>query len=166
MSTATMTAEPTARRRTRETVPWGRPSVYLVATVLIAARLGDVIMSGLWSIIWSVVEANVGIVCASLLSLKSVVVKLLPDLLTPLNAQIALPVAVVVLDVRAEMMEEPALTPTPSQGNLRVPLRRRVFWIEWVGGEVGHPEEVGSPRPYGIMADAFKSKVPVGYLRH
>ena len=42
MSTATMTAEPTARRRARETVPWGRPSVYLVATVLIAICVAPV----------------------------------------------------------------------------------------------------------------------------
>jgi hypothetical protein len=56
-------------------------SIIRLATVLAIARQGDFVMSGIWAIIWSVVEANVGIVCASLLALKCLVVKLWPAIL-------------------------------------------------------------------------------------
>lgn len=56
-------------------------SVVRVATVVGVAKQGDMIMSGIWSIIWSVTEANVGIICASLLALRAWVVKLCPRLL-------------------------------------------------------------------------------------
>ncbi|SMR59701.1 unnamed protein product [Zymoseptoria tritici ST99CH_3D1] len=56
-------------------------SVIRLATVLAIAQQGDFVMSGIWAIIWSVVEANVGIVCASLLALKCLIVKLWPGLL-------------------------------------------------------------------------------------
>jgi hypothetical protein len=49
-------------------------SVARLATVLATARAGDWVMSGIWSIIWSTVEANIGIICASLLSLKALLV--------------------------------------------------------------------------------------------
>ncbi|KAF2163597.1 hypothetical protein M409DRAFT_68495 [Zasmidium cellare ATCC 36951] len=53
-------------------------SVTRLATVLITSANGDYIMSGIWAIIWSAVEANVGIICASLLALKCLVVKMFP----------------------------------------------------------------------------------------
>ncbi|CAK4030963.1 hypothetical protein DOTSEDRAFT_174493 [Lecanosticta acicola] len=56
-------------------------SVSRLTTVLVAAEQGDYIMSGIWSIIWSVIEANVGIICASLLALKAFVVKMFPTLM-------------------------------------------------------------------------------------
>ncbi|KAK4500982.1 hypothetical protein PRZ48_006788 [Zasmidium cellare] len=55
-------------------------SVTRLAIVLITSAQGDFIMSGIWAIIWSVVEANVGIICASLLALKCLVIKLFPSL--------------------------------------------------------------------------------------
>ncbi|USW51511.1 hypothetical protein Slin15195_G048300 [Septoria linicola] len=56
-------------------------SVVRVATVLITSRRGDYVRSGIWAIVWSAVEANVGIICACLLSLKALVTKLFPRLL-------------------------------------------------------------------------------------
>ena len=49
-------------------------------TVLITSIQGNRAASGLWAIIWSAVEANVGIVCASLLALKPLAVKIFPSL--------------------------------------------------------------------------------------
>ncbi|CZT21790.1 uncharacterized protein RCC_07656 [Ramularia collo-cygni] len=66
-------------------------SVVRVATVVGAATQGDLIMSGIWSIIWSVTEANVGIICASLLALRVWIVRICPKLMEetepPQNAQ-------------------------------------------------------------------------------
>lgn len=45
-------------------------SVVRLSTVLITANEGDFVASSVWAIVWSAVEANVGIICASLLSLK------------------------------------------------------------------------------------------------
>lgn len=56
-------------------------SVARVATVVAVAKQGDMVMSGIWSIIWSITEANVGIICASLLALRALVAKLCPRLL-------------------------------------------------------------------------------------
>ena len=56
-------------------------SVIRLTTVLVASEQGDYVMSGIWSIIWSVVEVNVGIICASLLALKAFVVKMFPGLM-------------------------------------------------------------------------------------
>lgn len=56
-------------------------SVIRLTTVLVASEQGDYIMSGIWSIIWSVIEVNVGIICASLLALKAFVVRMLPGLM-------------------------------------------------------------------------------------
>ena len=56
-------------------------SVVRIATVLAASRKGDFVMSGIWSIIWSTIEANVGIMCACVLSLKPLATKLFPRLL-------------------------------------------------------------------------------------
>lgn len=53
-------------------------SVVRLATVLITSAMGDFVVSGIWAIIWSAVEANVGITCASLLALKCLVVKCFP----------------------------------------------------------------------------------------
>lgn len=55
-------------------------SVVRLLTVLIAANQGHYVQSGLWAVIWSAVEANVGITCASLLSLKPLLVKIFPRL--------------------------------------------------------------------------------------
>lgn len=55
-------------------------SVVRVGTVIGVADQ-NVIMSGVWSIIWSVTEANVGIICASLLALRALIVKVFPKLL-------------------------------------------------------------------------------------
>jgi hypothetical protein len=52
-----------------------------VATVLVKSLQGDHVESGVWSIIWSAVEANAGIICASLLSLKPLIVEFFPHLL-------------------------------------------------------------------------------------
>ncbi|KAI7552652.1 hypothetical protein KC331_g1743 [Hortaea werneckii] len=38
-------------------------SVVRLLTVFLVARTGDLVQSGVWNIIWSAVEANVGIVC-------------------------------------------------------------------------------------------------------
>lgn len=56
-------------------------SVARIASVVISSDQGDHVMSGLWAIIWSSVEANVGISCACLLSLKALLTKLFPRLL-------------------------------------------------------------------------------------
>lgn len=56
-------------------------SVVRVLTVLITANQGHYVDSGVWAIIWSAVEANVGIICASLLSLKPLVAKLFPKMM-------------------------------------------------------------------------------------
>lgn len=53
-------------------------SVARLATVLTTAKQGDYIVSGIWSIIWSTVEANVGIICASMLALKPLAARLCP----------------------------------------------------------------------------------------
>ncbi|KAI7194824.1 hypothetical protein KC352_g20976 [Hortaea werneckii] len=45
-----------------------------------AERTGDLVQSGVWNIIWSAVEANVGIVCACLLALKPLVGRWWPRL--------------------------------------------------------------------------------------
>lgn len=54
-------------------------SVTRLATVLITSAMGDFVMSGIWAIIWSAVEANVGIICASLLALKCLIVRIFPN---------------------------------------------------------------------------------------
>lgn len=56
-------------------------SVIRLTTVLVASEQGDYVMSGIWSIIWSVVEVNVGIICASLLALKALIVRMFPGLM-------------------------------------------------------------------------------------
>ncbi|CAK1366496.1 unnamed protein product [Cercospora beticola] len=56
-------------------------SVVRVVTVVVASQQGDFVMSGIWSVIWSAVEGNVGIICACLLSLKALVTKLFPRLI-------------------------------------------------------------------------------------
>jgi hypothetical protein len=55
-------------------------SVGRVASVLLAASQGQYTQSGYWAVTWSVVEANVGIICASLLALRPLVVMLFPRL--------------------------------------------------------------------------------------
>ncbi|KXT01458.1 hypothetical protein AC578_9523 [Pseudocercospora eumusae] len=52
-----------------------------MATVLASAEQGDYILSGVWAIIWSSVEGNISIICASLLSLKALVTRVFPRLL-------------------------------------------------------------------------------------
>ncbi|EMF11983.1 uncharacterized protein SEPMUDRAFT_142183 [Sphaerulina musiva SO2202] len=61
-------------------------SVARIASVVISSDQGDHVMSGLWAIIWSSVEANVGISCACLLSLKALLTKLFPRLLWRLGS--------------------------------------------------------------------------------
>ncbi|KAK4544171.1 hypothetical protein LTR36_004381 [Oleoguttula mirabilis] len=56
-------------------------SVARIVTVLIIADAGHHVLSGIWAIVWSTVEANVGIICACLLALKPLVVMLFPKLL-------------------------------------------------------------------------------------
>jgi hypothetical protein len=56
-------------------------SVVRLLTVLVTSLDGSFVASGVWAIIWSAVEANVGIVCASLLALKPLAVKLFPKLM-------------------------------------------------------------------------------------
>ncbi|KAK3707341.1 hypothetical protein LTR37_012185 [Vermiconidia calcicola] len=56
-------------------------SIARVVTVHVAAAKGDYVASGVWAIIWSAVEANVGIMCASLLAVKPLVVHLFPKLM-------------------------------------------------------------------------------------
>ncbi|KAK5728461.1 hypothetical protein LTR15_001597 [Elasticomyces elasticus] len=56
-------------------------SVARLATVLVTSAHGDFVRSGIWAIIWSVVEANVGIICACLLALKPLVERCCPALL-------------------------------------------------------------------------------------
>ena len=56
-------------------------SVVRLLTVLVTSLRGQFVASGVWAIIWSSVEANVGIVCASLLALKPLAVKLFPKLM-------------------------------------------------------------------------------------
>ncbi|KAI7228396.1 hypothetical protein KC330_g7921 [Hortaea werneckii] len=55
-------------------------SVVRLLTVFLVARTGDLVQSGVWNIIWSAVEANVGIVCACLLALKPLVGRWWPRL--------------------------------------------------------------------------------------
>ncbi|KAI6879201.1 hypothetical protein KC360_g8103 [Hortaea werneckii] len=55
-------------------------SVVRLLTVLLVSRSGDLVQSGVWNIIWSAVEANVGIVCACLLALKPLVARWWPRL--------------------------------------------------------------------------------------
>lgn len=54
-------------------------SIARLVCVLVAAKQGKDIESALWAIVWSSVEANVGIICASLLALKPLVAKLWPS---------------------------------------------------------------------------------------
>ena len=54
-------------------------SVTRLATVLWTAHKGEIVMSGVWAVVWSVVEANIGIVCASLLALRPLLVKFFPQ---------------------------------------------------------------------------------------
>jgi hypothetical protein len=56
-------------------------SVVRLLTVLVTSLDGDFVASGVWAIIWSAVEANVGIICASLLALKPLAAKLFPSIL-------------------------------------------------------------------------------------
>ncbi|KAF2208550.1 hypothetical protein CERZMDRAFT_49170 [Cercospora zeae-maydis SCOH1-5] len=56
-------------------------SVTRLLTVVVTSQQGDFVMSGIWSVIWSAVEGNVGIICACLLSLKALVTKLFPRLI-------------------------------------------------------------------------------------
>jgi len=51
-----------------------------LVSVYLAAKAGNYVESGVWAIVWSAVEANVGIMCASLLALKPLVAKLWPRL--------------------------------------------------------------------------------------
>ena len=53
-------------------------SLARLCTVDAFARRGDLVRSGVWAIIWSTAEANVGIICASLLALKPLIEKILP----------------------------------------------------------------------------------------
>lgn len=55
-------------------------SVVRLLTVFLVSRTGDLVQSGVWNIIWSAVEANVGIVCACLLALKPLVGRRWPRL--------------------------------------------------------------------------------------
>lgn len=55
-------------------------SVARLVTVYLTARQGKYVTSGVWAVIWSAVEANVGIICACLLALKPLAAKLLPSL--------------------------------------------------------------------------------------
>ncbi|EME43579.1 hypothetical protein DOTSEDRAFT_174493 [Dothistroma septosporum NZE10] len=52
-----------------------------LGTVIATADLGDPVKSGIWAVTWSAVEANVGVICASLLALKAFIVKLFPSLM-------------------------------------------------------------------------------------
>lgn len=52
-----------------------------LALVTATATEGDFVQSGIWAIIWSVAEANAGIVCASLLALRPLLTNLWPSLL-------------------------------------------------------------------------------------
>ncbi len=56
-------------------------SVVRVCTVLVTALNDNYVASGIWAIVWSAVEANVGIICASLLALKPLLLELCPKLL-------------------------------------------------------------------------------------
>ncbi|KAM3417296.1 hypothetical protein BST61_g5552 [Cercospora zeina] len=56
-------------------------SVTRLVTVVVISQQGDFVMSGIWSVIWSAVEGNVGIICACLLSLKALVTKMFPRLI-------------------------------------------------------------------------------------
>lgn len=51
-----------------------------LVTVYITAHRGRIIASAVWAVVWSAVEANVGIVCASLLALKPLAAKWWPRL--------------------------------------------------------------------------------------
>ena len=48
-------------------------SIVRFLTVLISSNQRDFVAAGIWAIIWSAIEANVGIICASLLALKPLV---------------------------------------------------------------------------------------------
>ncbi|KXT15626.1 hypothetical protein AC579_5839 [Pseudocercospora musae] len=52
-----------------------------MATVLASSEQGDYILSGVWAILWSGVEGNISIICASILSLKALVTRMFPRLL-------------------------------------------------------------------------------------
>lgn len=52
-----------------------------LGTVIVTAEMGDPVVSGIWAITWSAVEANVGVICASLLALKAFIIKLFPKMM-------------------------------------------------------------------------------------
>lgn len=56
-------------------------SLARLATVLTTSDEGHYVVSGIWAIIWSTVEANVGIICASLLALKPLVAIVFPRIM-------------------------------------------------------------------------------------
>ncbi|RMY91677.1 hypothetical protein D0862_09680 [Hortaea werneckii] len=63
-------------------------SVVRLLTVFLVSRTGDLVQSGVWNIIWSAVEANVGIVCACLLALKPLVGRWWPRLVESSEGEI------------------------------------------------------------------------------
>jgi len=60
-------------------------SVARLSTVRIISDEGEYLISGVWAIIWSAIEANVGIICACLLALRPLLAKFCPTLLDDSN---------------------------------------------------------------------------------
>lgn len=56
-------------------------SVGRLVSVLVEALEGHYVDSAIWAIVWSAVEANVGIICASLLSLKPLITRIFPNMM-------------------------------------------------------------------------------------
>ncbi|KAK5111332.1 hypothetical protein LTR62_005172 [Meristemomyces frigidus] len=52
-----------------------------LTSVLVTTADGDLVLAGVWAVIWSVVVANVGIICASLLALRPLLDLWLPGLM-------------------------------------------------------------------------------------
>lgn len=55
-------------------------SIARLATVTTTSKQGDFVASGVWAIVWSTVEANVGIICACLLALRPLLAKIYPGM--------------------------------------------------------------------------------------
>ncbi|KAK1055754.1 hypothetical protein LTR33_014061 [Friedmanniomyces endolithicus] len=96
-------------------------SIARLCTVLLASEAGAYVESGIWAIIWSVVEANVGIICACLLALKPLIGRLWPG-----------------SSLVAEGGSSEGCVVVPPRYSMRLPDLRTT------GGPVGWPSEGGS----------------------
>lgn len=138
-------------------------SLARLATVLIISDNGDFVLSGIWAIIWSTVEANVGIICACLLALKPLIASILPKLMDETEEIPKHCLRLAIVDPAAWPSDEATLvspttptTPTTykrqSEGTLKRPSTAR---------SPSHPElRPPGPMPADIESVQLQSPTP------